>query len=176
MLCAIGHFCECLSAGDPNAAVRIPNGMKPRTGGLAINPNYVTAEIGLGLAWAQTGEISKAIEFYNEALAKNPSIVGTRARPVSSLHNNYGMLLLRVGLAPVAADHFRKAVEIFPLSVNGHLNLANMAFAEERYADAIAEYEIARSLSPGNLAIEQQLERARQSARQTLPDDNAASP
>ena len=163
----LGYYCI---AEEHMRARRLRESIPWLEKSLAINPNYVTAEIGLGLAWAQAGEIGKAIEFYNEALAKNPSIVGTRARPVSSLHNNYGMLLLKVGLAPLAADHFRKAVEIFPLSVNGHLNLANMAFAEERYADAIAEYEIARSLSPGNLAIEQRLERARQSAHEALPD------
>jgi tetratricopeptide (TPR) repeat protein len=136
---------------------------------LAVNPNYLNADIALGLMWAQQGNRAKAIEHYRSVLAKNPSTVGTRAVPVSSIHNNLGMLLLQVGFVAESVEHFRKAVQIFPRNVNAHLNLGNVAFRNGRYSEAIAEYEIARSLRPGNRAVEQRLERARQSARAQRP-------
>ena len=142
---------------------------------LAINPNYLNAEIGLGLAWAQKGDYAKAIDHYSSALAKNPSSVGTRARRVSSLHNNLGMVLLQVGREAEGIEHFRKAVEIFPRSVNAHLNLGNIAFRDKRYLDAIAEYKIAQALIPGTPAIEERLARARGAYKAQL-DDNARPP
>jgi tetratricopeptide (TPR) repeat protein len=143
---------------------------------LAVNPNYLNAEIAFGLVWSQRGDYAKAIDHYNSALAKNPSIVGTRAKLVSSVHNNLGMVLLQVGRAEEGIAHFRKAIEIFPRSLNAHLNLGGIAYDEQRYSDAIAEFEIAQSLSPGNPAVEQRLERARQSAHRAPRDDTPQRP
>jgi protein O-mannosyl-transferase len=169
----LGYFCiadECIHSG------RFAESVGWLSKSIAIDPNYLTAQIALGMAWVQLGEYDKAIDHYTAALAKNPSTVGSRARPVSSLHNNLGMLLVQTGRIAEGVEHFRKAVEIFPQSINGHLNLGNVAFAERRYLDAIAEYEIARSFGPGYPAVEQRLERARQRARQALPDGNAQRP
>jgi tetratricopeptide (TPR) repeat protein len=111
----------------------------------------------------------KAIEHYRSVLAKNPSTVGNRARLVSSIHNNLGLLLLQMGLEAPGVEHFHKAVQLFPRSLNAHLNLGNVAFSNGRYSDAIAEYEIARSLNPGNPRVEQRLARARQRAGAQRP-------
>jgi len=132
---------------------------------LSLNPNYLNSVIDLGMVQARSGEISKAIELYTKVLAKNPSTVGARAKLVSSIHNNLGMLLLQVGRRRQGIEHIRKAVELFPRSVNGHLNLGNVAMDERRYSDAVSEYEMAQSLSPGNPAIERRLDRARQMAK-----------
>jgi hypothetical protein len=133
---------------------------------LAINPDYLPASTDLGLVWAQKGDPAKAIDCYQGVLARKPSTVGTRARPVAAIHNNLGLQLLQVGREAEGVEHFREAVAIFPRSLNAHLNLGNVAFAEGRYLDAIAEYEIAQGLSPGSPAVEQRLERARQAARE----------
>ena len=82
------------------------------------------------------------------------------------IHNKLGMLLLQSGQKEAGVGHLRKAVEIFPRSLNAHLNLGNIAFNEQRYMDAVAEYQTALSLSPGSGGIEQRLEVARQRARQ----------
>jgi tetratricopeptide (TPR) repeat protein len=132
---------------------------------LSAHPAYLSAQVTHGLALAQKGEIAKAIDHYESALARNPSIVGTRARHVASLHNNLGMVLLRVGRYAEGIDHFRKAVEIFPRSLNAHLNLGNVALQDQRYSEAISEYEIARGISPGNPLVERRLELARQGSR-----------
>jgi tetratricopeptide (TPR) repeat protein len=157
---------------------------------LAIRPDYVNAQIGLGLALVQQGDdarasgddanamdsYTKAMDHYAAALARNPSIVGTRARFVSSLHNNLGMLLLRLGRTAEAIEHFRKAIAIWPRSLNAHLNLGNIAFQDGRYLDAIAEYERAQALGPGLPAVELRLARARQAAQRSIPDGTPAQP
>jgi tetratricopeptide (TPR) repeat protein len=132
---------------------------------LVINPDYLNAVLTLGMTLTQKGETGKTIDLYRTALAKNPSVVGTRAKYVASLHNNLGMMLLQSGQKEEGVGHFRKAVEIFPRSLNAHLNLGNVAFNEQRYGDAVAEYQTALSLSPGNRGIEQRLESARQNVR-----------
>lgn len=157
-------------------AGRFDEAIEWATKSLAANPDYLNAQIALGLAWGQKGDETKAIALYNSFLAREPSIIGTRARLVASLHNNLGMLLLRAGRSAEGIDHLRKAVAIFPRSLKAHLNLGNVALQEERYPDAIAEYEAAQSLSPDNPAVELRLERARQSARKTLLKSDAPRP
>jgi Flp pilus assembly protein TadD len=156
--------CYCI-AQERIQAGRLDESVEWLTRSLAFNPDYLNADIALGLVWGRKGDLVKAIEHYRSVLARNPSTVGIRARSVSSIHNNLGMLLLQVGLEAAAVEHFREAARIFPRSLNAHLNLGRVAFNSGRYSDAIAEYEIALSLSPGSRGIEQYLERARQSAR-----------
>ena len=131
----------------------------------AVNPDYLNTVLSLGMAFTKKGQPEKAIELYGATLAKNPSIAGTRAKYIASVHNNLGMLLLQSGQTGTGVEHLHKAVEIFPRSLNAHLNLGNVAFNERRYADAAAEYETALSLSPDNRGIEQRLESARERAR-----------
>jgi hypothetical protein len=133
---------------------------------LAIKPDYMNTVLTLGMALTHEGQPDKAIELYSTTLEKNPSAVGTRAKHVASLHNNLGMLLLQSGRREVGVEHLREAVEIFPRSLNAHVNLGNVAFTEQRYTEAVAEYETALSLSPGDRGIQHRLELARQRARQ----------
>ncbi len=154
---------EQLSAG------RLDEAIASATTSLSIDPGYLNAEIVIGLARVQKGDYQEAIDRYNAVLARNPSTVGTRAKEVSSIHNNLGTALYSVGRVGEAVEHYRKAVALFPRSLNAHLNLGNVAFEEERYADAIAEYEIAQAITPDNPAVEQRLARARQAARQLAP-------
>ncbi|MBN1605793.1 MAG: tetratricopeptide repeat protein [Polyangiaceae bacterium] len=158
----LAYYCI---AQEHMQARRLDEALEWLTKSLTFNPDYLNADIALGLVWAQKGDRAKAIEHYRSVLAKHPSTVGTRARSVSSIHNNLGLLLLRFGFEAEAVEHFREAVRLFPRSLNAHLNLGNVAFSHGRYSDAIAEYQIALSLSPGTRGIEQRLERARQSAR-----------
>jgi Flp pilus assembly protein TadD len=133
---------------------------------LAINPDYVGAVLNLGTAYSRRGESEKAIATYRKALAKNPSIVGSRARSVASLHNNLGLKLVQSGQEALGVEHLRKAVAIFPGALSAHVNLGNFALQNQRYGEAIAAYETALTLSPGNAKIEQRLEYARQHARE----------
>ena len=128
------------------------------------------------MAWIRKGNYQAAVEHYEAALAKQPNHAGKRATLVSSIHNNLGMALHQVGRDAEGTEQFRMAVKIDPESVNGHLNLGNAAFNDKRYLDAIAEYEIARSLGPGNPAVEEQLALARRGARKALSGGKAQPP
>jgi tetratricopeptide (TPR) repeat protein len=97
---------------------------------------------------------------------KEPNAAGARAKNVAALHNNLGLLLLQSGNRSAAVEYFRKAVEIFPRSLNAHLNLGNVALNDGRYGDAIDEYNTALSISPGSRSIEERLDRARREAQQ----------
>jgi hypothetical protein len=159
----LGSFCvgdELMRAG------RLDEAIAWLETALAIKPDYLNAVLTLGMAFTHNGQPDKAIELYDATLAKNPSVVGTRAKHVASLHNNLGMLLLQSGRHEAGVEHFREAVEIFPRSLNAHMNLGNVAFTEQRYPDAVTEYETALSLSPGDRGIAQRLELARQRAQQ----------
>ena len=135
---------------------------------LEINPDYLSAQVALGVAWIQKGDYQKAIDTYRSVLAKNPSIAGKRAAFIASIHNNLGMALHRVGRGSEGTAEFRKAVEVDPGSASGHWNLGNAAYNEKRYLDAMAEYEIAGTLRPGDREIAEQLARARRGARGAL--------
>jgi tetratricopeptide (TPR) repeat protein len=160
--------CYCI-AQEHLQAGRLDKSLEWLTKSLAFNPNYLTADIALGLVWAKKGARVQAIEHYRSVLARKPSTVGNRARLVSSIHNNLGMLLLQMGLEAPGVEHFKEAVRIFPRALNAHLNLGNVALRKGRYSEAVAEYEIARSLSPGNPRVELRLERARRSAHAERP-------
>jgi Flp pilus assembly protein TadD len=151
-------------------AGRLDDGIAQNLLALEINPNYLHAEVAMGVAWMQKGDLQNAIDYYLAVLAKNPSFTGKRAPLVASIHNNLGTALHQVGRHAEGTEHFRKAVEVDPQSVNGHLNLGNAAFNDRHYLDAIAEYERALTLSPGDPAVEQQLARARYGARKALLD------
>lgn len=132
----------------------------------ALNPDNLNAVLTLGMAFVKKSEPERAIELYRSALMKQPSAAGARAKNVAALHNNLGLLLLQSGNRSEGIEHVRKAVEIFPRSLNAHLNLGNVALNERRYSDAVAEYERALSISPGSRSIEQRLELARRGAQQ----------
>jgi Tfp pilus assembly protein PilF len=153
-------------AAEEMGTGRLDAGIAEVLKALAIKPGYLHAEVALGAALIQKGRYDDAIDHYVRALASHPNFAGKRAPLVSSIHNNLGMALHQVGRHAEGTEHFRKAVEVDPGSVNGHLNLGNAAFNDGRYLDAIVEYERALALDPGDRSVEQQLMRARRAARQ----------
>jgi tetratricopeptide (TPR) repeat protein len=133
---------------------------------LEINPNYLNAEVALGVALIREGKFQDAIDHYLAVLAKNPSSAGKRAPLIASIHNNLGMALHQVGRKSEGTEHFGKAVEVDPKSVNGHTNLGRAALDEGRFSDAVTHYQAALDLSPGNREIRGMLEFARRRVRQ----------
>jgi tetratricopeptide (TPR) repeat protein len=157
----LGHFCigdELLRSG------RLDEGIDSLQRAIALKPDYASAVLNLGTAFTRKGEPERAVELYRRALAENPSILGARAPTVAALHNNLGLALGQLGQEAEGIAQFHEAAAIFPDSLNAHLNLGNVAVAQQRYGDAVAEYETALALSPGNRNIEQRLELARQGA------------
>jgi len=133
---------------------------------LEINPSYLNAQVALGVAWIQEGKFQNAVDHYLSVLAQNPSFVGKRAPLISSIHNNLGMALHQVGRSKEGTEHFRKAVEVDPMSINGHTNLGRAALDEGRFSDAVTHYQTVLDLSPGNREIRRLLEIARRRVQQ----------
>ena len=147
-------------------AGRTDEGMAQTLKCLEINPNYLNAEVALGVALIREGKFQGAIDYYLSVLSKNPSSVGKRAPLVSSIHNNLGMALHQVGREREGTEHFGKAVEVDPKSINGHTNLGRAALDEGRFSDAVTHYQAALDLNPGNREIRGMLEVARRRVRQ----------
>lgn len=158
----VGHYsiaAELFEAG------RTDEGIEQTRECLAINPNYLSAEVALGIGWIRKGKLQNAIDYYGSVLAKNPSTLGKRAPFIASIHNNLGMVLHRVGRKAEGTQQFVKAVEVDPRSVDGHMNLGHVALEEGRFAHAANHYQAALALNPGNPAIQRWLDLARRGGR-----------
>jgi tetratricopeptide (TPR) repeat protein len=152
-------------AAELLAAGRTDEGIAQARACLALNPSYLPAQVALGAAWLRQGQFQAAADHYLAVLATSPKTAGKRAPLVSSLHNNLGMALARLGRSREAIEHFARAVAIDPQSVTGHFNLGLAASALGRHAEAAAHYQAALALSPGNPEIQQQLAAARRRAQ-----------
>lgn len=158
----VGHYsiaAELFEAG------RTEEGIEQTRKCLAINPDYLSAEVALGIAWLRQGKFQNAIDYYGSVLGKNPSTLGKRASFVASIHNNLGMVLHRVGRKAEGTQQFIKAVQVDPRSVDGHMNLGHAALNEGRFAEAANHYQAALVLNPGNPAIQRWLDLARHGGR-----------
>jgi hypothetical protein len=161
----LGHFsiaCDLFDRG------RLDEGIAQTRKALEINPDYLSAQLSIGVAWIKKGEIKTAIDYYSLALAKDSSSAGKHASLLAAIHNNLGMALEQVGRRAEGAQHFQKAVEVDPQSFKGYWNLGDAAFMDGQYLEAIVQYEHALALSPGNPLLEKQLARARTGARKVL--------
>lgn len=124
---------------------------------LQIRPNYLSAQIAIGIAWIHQGRYQEAIDYYESVLSKNPSGVGKRAVFMAMIYNNFGSALCSVGREKEGAEQFRKAVEVDPSSITGHMNLGRFALRESRFKDAVIHYQAALALSPSSHEIQQLL-------------------
>ena len=158
----VGHYSIAAELFD---AGRTDEGIEQTRKCLAINPDYLSAEVALGIAWLRKGEFQNAIDYYGSVLAKNRSTLGKRAPFIATIHNNLGMLLHRVGRKTEGTQQFVEAVEVDPTSVDGHMNLGHAALNEGRFADAANHYQAALALSPGNPAVQRWLDLARRGGR-----------
>lgn len=152
-------------AAELLAAGRTEEGIAQARECLAINPSYLEAQVALGTAWLRQGRFQAVADYYLPVLAKSPRSAGKRAPLVSSIHNNLGMALARLGRGKEALGHFAQAVVIDPQSIFGHFNLGLAMSAQGKYAEAVTHYRAALALDPGNPEIRQQLEMARRRAR-----------
>jgi len=71
--------------------------------------------------------------------------------------NNLGVALQKTGRLDEAASHFAEATRLEPRHARAHANLGNMRFTQGRYAEAIAAYETALSLDPGQVTWRREL-------------------
>jgi len=95
----------------------------------------------LGYAWRLRGDLSKADDYYRQAI---------RHHPESATYNNYGSLLLQMRKPAEAEKYFRKALAD-PKYMHpdiAYINLGDALLAQDRFNEAIAAYHQATRLNP----------------------------
>jgi type IV pilus biogenesis/stability protein PilW len=121
---------------------------------LEIKDDYTPARNNLGNAYAEKKEWDKAIEQYKIVTAD--LLYGTPQFPLSNLGFVYSELQ-EYGLA---AQYFRKALDIKPDFVQALYGLAKTYMATDRVPEAIANLEKAVDISPDSAILYFELARA----------------
>lgn len=118
-----------------------------------LNPGYPEARNNLGNHLAMHGRYAEAEEQYRAALARRPDMVPaisnlatTRARE----HDYAG-----------AERLFRRALALDPRNAGAHFGLGDVLLALGRPAEALAEYEAADRLAPGDARLQARIAAAR---------------
>jgi tetratricopeptide (TPR) repeat protein len=150
--------------------------------------------VSLGIAYAESGELNKAIEAYLKALALDPkdasaylnlgtaytrggffdeAIKATRMAvslaPSAEAHNNLGHLYYRAGRLDEALQECETAVKLNPDFALAHNNLGAVFWSKGRFDKAVEHYRIAVKLDPDNQQALHNLELADKLKNQGLP-------
>jgi len=94
----------------------------------AMRPNFPDTLAALGYYYRETGDVAKAVEYFEKALAIDP-----RNWPA---HNFYGATLFRQGRYDEALSHFQAAMESNPFNSQGLTNIGVIEFARGNLAKA----------------------------------------
>ena len=121
---------------------------------LEIKDDYTPARNNLGNAYAEKKEWDKAIEQYKIVTAD--LLYGTPQFPLSNL----GFVYSELQEYALAAQYFRKALDIKPDFVQALYGLAKTDIATDRVPEAIARLENAVDISPDSAILYFELARA----------------
>ena len=112
---------------------------------VAEDPTNAAAYLNLGVAHAQLGNASEAVQALERAILLDPT--NSRA------HYNLGLLFLRKGENERALEHFRRAVAGDPNNNNAHLALSSLLWHEGRCGEAIPHFEKFLEANPGHVDV-----------------------
>jgi superkiller protein 3 len=107
---------------------------------LDIDPDNAMTYQDLGSALDESGQLDDAIRCFRRALALDPNC--------DAANLNLGMALLRKGDLDKAERSFRASLAIGSKVGECRLGLGNLELQKGRFAEALAEYQKARSLMP----------------------------
>ena len=102
-----------------------------------------------GLSRLQERDPASAVDPLRRALLANPRI--------PEVFNALGVLAREQGKGLMAGSFFRHAVTIDPRYADGHLNLGNVLYSEDRIEEAIAHYRRAIGIAPEDTRAHQNL-------------------
>ncbi len=85
---------------------------------LQFDPNYVNANLNLGVIYYNRGEYEKAEELFRREIAINPGF------GVAFAYNNLGNIRVRLGKLTEAIPFYETALKIYPAYEDGKINLA----------------------------------------------------
>jgi Tfp pilus assembly protein PilF len=109
---------------------RIDSAVRSLQRAVELDPQYSDAHNALGGAYAQQQKWEQAIESFRRALA-NP-----RYLTPEQAHLNLGGVYYSLGRHQLAADQFRKVIDIRPQSPDGYFLLGRTLLAQGRPAEA----------------------------------------
>src|SRR6266571_642683 len=141
----------------------------------AIDPRSPVGQYSWGLALAQEGQLTEAIEHYTTALRIKPDYADAHinlgialaqqgklaeasehyqqalySKPDSAdAHINWGVALARQGKPAEAIDHYRQALQIKPDHAVAHYNWGNGLIQQDKPAEASEHYRQALRFKPG---------------------------
>ncbi|HTN93549.1 MAG TPA: tetratricopeptide repeat protein, partial [Gallionella sp.] len=118
---------------------------------LEIQPDYAEVHCALGVALKELGQIDGAVASLQNALKIDPNLVAAQANVEIILQDLYnrGNLLADNGETELAAEHYRKALEINPNFAEAHCNLG-LALKELGQLDhAVSSYQQSLKINPG---------------------------
>jgi len=156
---------------------QIPYWQNPKTlfgHALAVTGKNALADINLGVYFTQTGQLNRAREHYESAIAADPNFAepwcglgyilaeekrydeaiedyeyALRLKPsFADTRNNYGKALFQVRRTNEAIEQFREAVRLSPKDAIGHYNLGYSLFAAGDIVGALEEYRLSTKFNP----------------------------
>lgn len=106
-----------------------------------VTANNCVAHNSLGMALAEQGDTTKAIEHYYEALRIQPGLV--------IVHNNLGNIMAKQGKLREAIKYYSEAVRIKPDYAKARYNLGIVLAHQGKFREAIKHYSEAVRIKPG---------------------------
>jgi tetratricopeptide (TPR) repeat protein len=107
---------------------------------LQRNPKAYLAHNNLGLAFLHSGQVSEAMEQFEQTLRIEPDY--------AKAHNNLGCTLEQTGQSADAIGQFEQALRLKPDYAEAHYNLGNVLLQTDRTPEAIEQYRIALQIKP----------------------------
>jgi tetratricopeptide (TPR) repeat protein len=115
---------------------------------LACTPPSRLAHRALGDAFLGLGQIDKAIEQYQTAIATEPDHATDCATSHSQLHYNFGVALASAGRLDEAIEQYQRAVQLRPNDVAAHNNLGNALLIRGQLAMGLSHCREALRIDP----------------------------
>ena len=133
-------------------AARAPEAAAQFEAALRLDPNHADAHTQFGLLLAQAGRPADALPHFEAVVQLQPNDPAAAA--------NLGKTLCDLGRFPEAVACLTQTLILQP-TASAHVELANALLRCDRPADAIAHYEAALALDPGNTEARASLARLR---------------
>ena len=107
---------------------------------LQVEPGNALLHLEIGHVQSELGDDTAALVSFEKAARLRPTLLEAQ--------DNYGVLLLKQGMAPEAARAFEHAARLDEKSPRAQLHLGNALRASKQYAPAEAAYQKALGLDP----------------------------
>ncbi len=107
-----------------------------------LNAELLPARVALAAVYQKTGQVDKALQEYQQVLAKDPSFVGAQLQigELNEAKGEYGK----------AEEAYKRAIARRPNYSQGYSELGELYYRKGRFGEAAAEFETVIELTPDN--------------------------